>query len=141
MELLEMDPSAFENFVADLFNVQGYTASAVGGTDDQGIDVLVSDETESLWAVAQCKRYAPGNRIGVKAIREFAGAFLFSGAKKGFYFTTCGLTRDAWKLVGNSPWLTVYDGSRLLRYIQEVEKNFGPENQEHKEGETAISNA
>ena len=70
--------------------------------------------------MAQCKRYGAGNRISSANIREFAGAYLLSGAAKGFYFTTGKLTRDARELVGKYPWLIVYEGLGLVQYIQAV---------------------
>jgi len=122
-ELLNLDPYAFERFVADLFITQGYQAQATGGTADLGIDVEIRNSNGELWAIAQCKRYGPEARVRARDIRDFAGSFLISGAEAGFYFTTGSLTRNAKSTAKQFPWLTVYHGEMLVDYIKKAREN------------------
>ncbi len=122
-EILCLDPGSFEGMIADLFCTQGYQAKATGGTDDQGIDVKIWNSSGSLWGVAQCKRYGLESRIASRDIRDFAGSYLISGAKTGFYFTTGTLTRDAKQTAKQLPWLTVYEGAKLLNYVHKIRES------------------
>jgi restriction system protein len=92
-ELRQIPPDKFEEKVAEVFIAQGYAAKPVGASRDNGIDVEIRNTDGDLWAVAQCKRYSEGNRITSGDIRAFAGAFLLSGATKGYYIATSRLTR------------------------------------------------
>ncbi len=138
-EILCLDPSSFERMIADLFSTQGYQARAVGGTDDQGIDVKIWDSSGSLWGVAQCKRYGPEGRIASRDIRDFAGSYLISGAEMGFYFTTGNLTRDAKQTAKQFPWLTVYEGVKLLNYVLKIRKTRVPDGAASRENEVRHS--
>jgi predicted Zn finger-like uncharacterized protein len=119
-ELRNLDPYDFEKFVADLFNVQGYNANAIGGTADGGIDVLICKQDGSKWAIAQCKRYDAKNRVSASEIRDFGGAFLLNNVKNGFFFTTGTLTRHAKKTARGFPWLTTFNGPQLVDYIEKI---------------------
>jgi restriction system protein len=85
-DLRQLDPALFEDRIADLFNVQGYEAHAVGGSRDRGIDVVISRPDGTPWAVAQCKRYGFANRVSSSEIVHFCGAFHLSRAQCGFFF-------------------------------------------------------
>lgn len=120
LELRALEPGAFESFIADLFRRQGYNASAVGGPADFGVDVEVRRADGSLWAVAQCKRYAQHCRVTAAHVMAFCGAFMLSKAECGFIFTTGELTRHAKKAAGQFNWLTVHSGGRLVEYAESV---------------------
>ncbi len=121
-ELRNLGPYEFERFVADLFNAQDYVAKAVGGTADRGIDVVVCTRDGTKWGVAQCKRYAANTRVTASDIRDFGGAFMLSGAEKGFFFTTGVFTRNARRTARGFPWLTTYNGSQLVDYIEQIHR-------------------
>ena len=120
-ELRQMDPTDFEKLVADIFAVQGLAARSVGRTADDGIDVKIWATDGSFWAIVQCKRYAASNRITSGQIREFAGAYLLSNARKGFYFTTSSYTRHAKRTARGYPWLTLYSGKTFVKYLESLE--------------------
>ena len=119
--LLNLSAADFELLIANLYRAQGYEAFAVGGAADQGIDVEVYErEDQTLWAIAQCKRYALNRRISSSQIRDFVGSFNLSDAVRAFYFTTSDYTNDACETASNFPWLTLYDGISLVALIEEV---------------------
>lgn len=119
-ELRSFDPYKFERFIAELFELQGYIAKATGGTNDGGIDVQIRGQDGILWGVAQCKRYNAHTRISAAEIRDFGGAFMLSGAGRGFFFTTSVLTRNAKRTARGFPWLTTYNGRQLVDYIEKI---------------------
>jgi restriction endonuclease Mrr len=122
-ELRQIDPYDFERLVASLFDAQGYDARAVGGTADDGIDVVIRDQAGDMWGVAQCKRYV-GHKVSATHIRDFGGAFVLSKAQHGFYFTTSELTRHAKKTARGFPWLTVINGPQLVTYVEDIKRKF-----------------
>jgi len=123
-ELRAIDPYEFERLVADIFDSQGYRAMAVGGVGDGGIDVKVWDQQGELWAIAQCKRYDATNIISPTQIRDFAGAFLISNAKEGFFFTTSDYSKSARRAAREYPWLSLFNGKQFVNYATELKYEF-----------------
>lgn len=119
-ELRRYAPDEFERFIAGLFEYQGFQATAVGKSGDSGVDVEVRDRQGQLWAVVQCKRYSATTSVTAGQIRDFAGAYMISGATRGFIFTTGSLTSQAAKTAVSLKWLTVANGLELIRYIESV---------------------
>jgi len=127
-EVRTFSPYEFEKLIADIFSSRGMAAHAVGGTADDGIDVKIWDRNGNFWAIAQCKRYAADNKIGASQIRDFAGAYMLSKAKKGFFFCTSSYTRHAKRTARGYPWLTIYDGQSFVRYIEELKYRIDHQN-------------
>lgn len=119
-EVISFSSHEFEKLIADIFSSMGMTARAVGGSGDDGIDVKIWDQSGEFLAIAQCKRYADGNKVSAPQIREFAGAFMLSKAKKGYFFTTSSFTKGAEQTAQKYPWLTIYDGKSFVKYIEKL---------------------
>jgi len=117
-----MSPAEFEQFVANLFTVQGYKATVVGGACDAGCDVKIHQRTGELWGIAQCKRYAEKGGVSAHQVRGFCGAYMLSGATQGFIFTTGRLTRQAERPARRFTWLKVFNRSNLAQYIEKVKE-------------------
>ncbi|WP_246113114.1 restriction endonuclease [Allorhodopirellula solitaria] len=117
-DLRNLEPVEFERLVARLFSQQDeYMGTPVGGSGDDGIDVRIFTSDGALWAVAQCKRYGSRNRVSSSEIRDFAGAYMLSGAERGFFFTTGSFTHAARRTADAYKWLETYNGPRLVDYI------------------------
>jgi restriction endonuclease Mrr len=121
-ELRRLDPYEFERFIADLFDAMGYDATAVGGTADRGIDVEIRRQDGSKWGVAQCKRYDAQNKIRTDQVLEFGGAYMLSGAERGFFLTTGVFTTHAKKTANGYTWLTTFNGAQLVNYIESINR-------------------
>lgn len=119
-DLRELDPAKFEGYVAELFAIQGYDAKAVGGPSDTGVDVEVREKGGKLWGVVQCKRYAQHCRVSTSQVLSFGGAFMISKATVGFIVTTGELTRQALRTAKSFDWLTVYSGTQLVEFDEQV---------------------
>lgn len=66
-----MSGGQFEIFVADLLRAMGYKATVLGGSGDQGVDVIAATGAERI--AIQCKNYKKA--VGNKPVQEvFAGA-------------------------------------------------------------------
>jgi HJR/Mrr/RecB family endonuclease len=66
-----MSGSQFEMFVADVMRGLGYRAKVLGGSGDQGVDVIAAAGNERL--AIQCKNYK--KPVGNKPVQEvYAGA-------------------------------------------------------------------
>ncbi|WP_121120057.1 restriction endonuclease [Croceibacterium ferulae] len=105
-ELLErvrsMTPAEFEELIVQLLLRMGYgtgaaeMARALGGSGDRGIDGVVHQDPLGLDRVyIQAKRYADGNTVGSREIRDFNGALDLVRAPKGLFVTASTFTKDA----------------------------------------------
>lgn len=114
-----MNPSEFEDYIADLFSRLGYKTKAVGGSHDNGIDVVI--EKDSRKGYIQCKKFIT-SKVTVGDIRNFYGALADHFANtKGYFITTNKFTLEAEKFAEDKP-IELIDGYRLIRYIKIANK-------------------
>jgi restriction system protein len=89
-----MSGREFEHFMAGLFRAAGYKVDVVGGSGDQGVDLLLK-KGRKLIAV-QCKKY--GRPVGNAAVSAvYAGAKHY-GAKQAWVVAPEGFTKGAIEL-------------------------------------------
>jgi restriction system protein len=101
--ILEASPRFFEYLILDLMLEMGYGGDSradarerLGRSGDGGVDGVIREDRLGLELVyLQAKRYHTGTRIGVDAIRSFAGALDDMGARKGVFVTTSSFSDDA----------------------------------------------
>jgi restriction endonuclease Mrr len=116
--LLPIDPIAFEKQVMSFLVGNGLTdASMTQRTGDKGIDG-VARHSQGL-IVVHCKRYAPENKVGGPAIREFKGAMADYEAWRGYFATTSSFTRDAIESAEKTPSLCLVDLPALIAWQAE----------------------
>lgn len=116
-ELLLLSPSGFESAVADLLHDIGYRdVRRIGGAGDLAADIVCKDKSgQSI--VVQCKRYAPGARVGSPDIQAFIGMMsVHHRANMGLFVTTSGFTEPALKLA-QMHGVTLIDGTELSRLV------------------------
>jgi restriction system protein len=116
-ELLALSPAAFEAAVARILRQRGYReVSVVGGPGDLAADILCRDGQGRSVAV-QCKRKAPGQRVGSAEMQQFIGMIaVHHQADGGIYVTTSSFTRPAAGLAG-AHGITLIDGEALARMV------------------------
>ena len=85
------DPLAFEHRCADILNATGWDARTVGGSGDQGADVVASANGRTL--IVQCKRWS--RPIGNKAVQEVAAARAYYRADMAAVVGTAPFTASA----------------------------------------------
>ncbi len=100
--MVQASPEFFETLVLDLLGALGYGGMRAGARErlgksgDGGVDGLIREDELGLDRLyLQAKRYQPANKVGVDAIRSFAGALDDHGADKGIMITTSGYSPDA----------------------------------------------
>ncbi len=89
-----MSGQEFEQFMADLFRTAGYKVDVVGGTGDQGVDLLIK-KGRKLIAV-QCKKY--GRPVGNAAVSAVYVGATHYGAKQAWVVAPKGFTKGAVEL-------------------------------------------
>ena len=85
------DPIAFEHHCAALLRRAGWDARVVGGSGDQGADVVAEKDGRQM--VVQCKRYT--RPIGNKAVQEAAAARAYYRADLAAVVGTAPFTASA----------------------------------------------
>lgn len=119
-QLLALSPSDFEHAVAQLLQDEGYRRVRVhGGAGDLQADVTATAADGSP-VVVQCKRYAPGNKVGSPKVQSFIGmSTVHHKAARGMVVTTSSFTRPAVELARRHR-IELVDGEALTRRLQRV---------------------
>lgn len=115
-QLYALSPSAFEHFVAELFERRGYTVEVRGRAGDLGVDLVVRGPDSRL-AIVQCKRYR--HQIGPDIVRELFGTMVHERAIHGFLVTTAGISEAARQWAANKP-ITLIDGQTLSQLSDDL---------------------
>jgi restriction system protein len=124
MELLALTPTQFEHAVAHLLQDLRYRhVRHVGRSRDLGADLTaITPDGQSV--VIQCKRYAPGTRIGSPDIQKFIGmALVHHRAERGIFVTTAEFSGPAIELAGQHP-IDLWNGMFLSNALAKIH---GPE--------------
>lgn len=92
-----MSPYDFEEFIARLFDTQGYKTEVTKKTGDYGVDVIAEKGLEKI--AIQCKKYQEGNSVGNQTVQMLLGAMQLKNLKanKGIIITTSEFTKQAYK--------------------------------------------
>ncbi len=96
-ELYGLTPRRFEELIAELLDRDGMDVELTPASKDGGRDVLAYANTSigrHLFYV-ECKRYSPGNPVGVKLVRELYGVLEAHKATAGMIVTTSNFTKGA----------------------------------------------
>jgi restriction system protein len=115
-QLATLSPEGFEEFVAELFEAMGYEVEAVGGTGDEGADLIV--RRTALLGVVQCKYHKKGV-VGSPELQKFLGTVHHLGGHKGFFVTTKTFSLAAERFVADHP-IELIDGPRLVELVQQA---------------------
>jgi len=118
-----MKPTEFEEYIADLFSRLGYKTEAVGGSHDQGIDVIA--KKGGITHYIQCKKFIT-SKVPVGAVRDFYGSLADHLANgKGYFITTNKFTLEASQFAEDKP-IELIDGFELVRLIRTAKKDKKP---------------
>lgn len=122
LDLSNLPPRAFEELVADLFRVQGYSVERAARAHDPGYDLILTPpgdegQTENQFVV-QVKHYRE-RRVSVESIRSLVGTLVLRGLHtRGLIVTSGQLTSAAEAVIadlqhGGQVDLQVLDGPAL----------------------------
>lgn len=107
----------FEILVADLLRAMGHGARVLGGSGDQGVDVIADYRGERV--AVQCKNYK--KRVGNKPIQEVYAGARHHGCQKAWVVAPAGYTKGARDLA-MSTGVSLFDEGHLRRWISGVDK-------------------
>jgi restriction system protein len=95
--LYELAPRKFEEVVAALLEGQGCKIALTKRTRDGGYDIFGSVRAglSDVVFLAECKRYAAENKVGVELVRNLYGVTEMHKANLGLLITTSRFTSDA----------------------------------------------
>ncbi len=118
-------PDFFERLIVNLLLSMGFGGSvadvgrALGRSGDDGVDGVIDQDALGLDRIyIQAKRYAIGNNIGSRAIRDFFGSLDRHKATKGLFVTTSGFSPSAIETAQFlSKRIVLIDGQQLSKLI------------------------
>lgn len=123
-EALEgLSPREFEELVARILELRGYSVQLTQSSRDGGIDIYASspsDLGEDLLYLVQCKRYLK-HPVGAPDVQSLFGAVTMHRATQGVLVTTSFFTGPAKNYALNLQHiLTLRDRHNLEQWIQET---------------------
>ncbi len=107
----------FELLVGEVFRLQGYEVTELGGKGpDGGVDLILRRDQEKF--LVQCKQWK-AFKVGVAVVRELYGVMAVQGAAGGFVVTSGSFTDEAIKFASGRN-VTLVDGPKLFGLIQQA---------------------
>jgi len=103
--LHSLPPRKFEELVAAVFRQSGFDVELTPETRDGGIDIIAVRKDSLLGEglhLVECKRYIPGNTVGIGVVQRLLGVVEQHRATKGIIVTTSTFTRDALEVAQNA---------------------------------------
>ena len=95
--VLNLSPYEYEEYIAEELRREGYTeVNTTPKSGDFGADILAREGDRTV--CVQCKRYAPGHPVGVKAVQEIYSAKDYYGCNDAYLYTTSDFTKAAMEM-------------------------------------------
>lgn len=107
----------FEILIADLLRAMGHKARVLGGSGDQGVDVIADYDGERV--AVQCKNYK--RRVGNKPVQEVYAGAKHHGCQRAWVVAPAGYTQGARELA-RSTGVSLFDEGHLRRWIAGVDR-------------------
>jgi len=112
-----MSGAQFEVFVRRVLTALGYSARVLGGSGDQGVDVIASKNGHKV--AIQCKNY--NKPVGNKPVQE-----VYAGAKHyrcdhAWVVAPAGYTKGAHELA-RSVGVSLYDSQTIRAWIRQIDE-------------------
>ena len=112
-----MSGTQFEIFVADLLRAMGYNATVLGGSGDQGVDVIVTYQGKRV--AVQCKNY--GKAVGNKPVQEVYAGSRYHGCNDAWVIAPAGFTKGAVELA-ERVGVSLYTTRTIRTWIRRIDK-------------------
>jgi hypothetical protein len=117
-----MSGTQFELYVAGLLRAMGHNTTVLGGSGDQGVDLIVDYFGERV--AVQCKNYA--KPVGNRPVQEvFAGA-KHHGCQQAWVVAPAGFTAGAFALA-RSVGVKLFDSASIRSWTSKVDKVAPPD--------------
>lgn len=118
-DLAALSPAEFEEYVAELCRRDGCRdVTVTGGTGDLAADILATTPLGRRILI-QCKRYAPGRRVGSPEIQRVGGTYaVVHGCDLAIVVTTASYTEAAIDYA-RAAGIRLVDGTELAAWAAE----------------------
>ena len=87
---------AFENEMIRLFNERGFKAFKTKRTGDEGVDIIIENEDQTV-TVVQCK--AQKNPVGSNVVSDLYGTMVSMQARDGILINLSGFTKEVYAFI------------------------------------------
>ncbi len=111
-----MSGAQFEIFTADLLRAMGHQATVLGGSGDQGVDVIVQYQGQPV--AVQCKNYK--RAVGNKPVQEVYAGAKHHGCSQAWVVAPAGYTKGAFELA-RSVGVSLFDADAIRGWIKKVD--------------------
>jgi restriction system protein len=111
-----MSGPQFEMFVADVLRALGYQTTILGGSGDQGVDVIAVRSDQQV--AVQCKNYA--KPVGNRPVQEVYAGARHHGCDKAMVVAPMGFTKGAGALA-KSVGVELHDSASLRGWIRRIQ--------------------
>jgi len=121
--MYSLSPRQFEEFVAELFEKDGYSVTLTPQTRDGGKDLFIAESKliGNFIYYIECKKYSPNYPVGVRAIRELHGAVSADKATAGIVVTSSYFSRPAKEFTEKiKNQMSLIDFSNLKKWIDKT---------------------
>jgi restriction system protein len=112
-----MSGAQFEGFVAEIMRGLGYRATILGGSGDQGVDVIAAAGKERI--AIQCKNYAKA--VGNKPVQEVYAGSRYHGCNSAWVVAPSGFTKGAAELA-RRVGVVLYDAQAIRTWIRRIDE-------------------
>jgi restriction system protein len=110
-----MSGMQFEHFTADVLRGLGFHATPLGGSGDQGVEVIARKGNEKI--AVQCKNY--DRPIGNKPVQEVYAGARHHRCTRAWVIAPAGFTKGATDLA-RSVGVSLYDSASLRTWIRQT---------------------
>lgn len=97
LNVYNLNPREFEEFVAELLTKKGYNVDLTKMTRDGGKDLIIAESKDigNFLYYVECKKYSQNNPVGIKLVRELAGTITADRVTAGIFVTSSYFSQDA----------------------------------------------
>jgi restriction system protein len=112
-----MSGGQFEVFTAQIFRTMGYDATVLGGSGDQGVDIIIVGE--DFRVAVQCKNYKKA--VGNKPVQEVYAGARHHGCNRAWVVAPMGYTKGAHELAA-SVGVLLFDANAMRQWIKTIDE-------------------
>jgi len=123
INLDNMDPSQFEELVAELYEKRGYTVQLTAGSHDEGIDIFAERTAGGALerVIVQCKHHQVDNKVGRPILQQLWGVVSSDQSyTRGDLVTSSYFTSEA-EGFAEGKRLTLIDRDLLIKLAHQFE--------------------
>jgi restriction system protein len=92
----DISPYDFEDFIAELYRIDGFKVSQTDYSGDFGADIIISKD--DVTTAVQLKRYAKGSKVGVSDVNQVIAGREYYDTDDAMVITTSSFSDSAVEL-------------------------------------------